>query len=65
MTAVEEVVELSIVVATNRPVKVLKEILTSIFETSPLTTEVIVINDDPKRKISEKLYLSSQRRISK
>ncbi len=57
MTAVEEVVELSIVVATNRPVKVLKEILTSIFETSPLTTEVIVINDDPKRKISEKDFI--------
>ncbi|MFL2656719.1 MAG: hypothetical protein ACJ0F0_03730 [Burkholderiaceae bacterium] len=44
------VVFLSIVVATNRPVKFLKNIFKSIHLTSPVSAEIIVVNDDPKRK---------------
>ncbi|OUT97690.1 MAG: hypothetical protein CBC01_05525 [Betaproteobacteria bacterium TMED41] len=47
------VVFLSIVVATNRPVKFLKNIFKSIHLTSPVSAEIIVVNDDPKRKINE------------
>lgn len=52
MTTNNKVVDISIVVATNRPVKFLKEILISIHKTSTLNLEVIVVNDDPSREVT-------------
>ncbi len=51
------VVYLSIVVATNRPVRYLEGIFRNIRLTSPLNLEIIVVNDDPKRKISESEFV--------
>ena len=52
MTTNNKVVDISIVVATNRPVKFLKEILISIYKTSTLNLEIIVVNDDPTREFT-------------
>ena len=53
MATDNDVVFLSLVVATNRPVKYLEDILRNVFLTSPVNIEVIVVNDDPNRKISK------------
>ena len=52
MTTNNKVVDISIVVATNRPVKFLKEIMRSVYRTSTLNLEVIVVNDDPSRRVT-------------
>jgi glycosyltransferase involved in cell wall biosynthesis len=54
----KEVVFLSIIVATNRPVQFLKNIFRSIYLTMPVNTEVIVINDDSGRKMYESDFKS-------
>ncbi len=53
MSTDKDVVYISIVVATNRPINFLEEILRSVFLTSPVNVEVIIVNDDPERKISK------------
>ena len=50
-TTNSRVVDISIVVATNRSIDCLKEILKSIYLTSSLNIELIVVNDDPGRKV--------------
>ena len=54
MSTDKDVVYISIVVATNRPINFLEEILRSVFLTSPVNVEVIIVNDDPERKTKKR-----------